>query len=550
MLRACLISTALFATTSAIGSASAQQVSGRLLEVLADQPSARVVVVFEPPGPEVGDRDARRAIIRSDREDVLARLAPGQLRLVHVYDHVSAVAGELDAAGLEVLRQDPRVVAIGLDEGGEGTLAQSVPMVGASLVVGAGLDGAGVTVAVVDSGIDESHPDLHGAVVAEHCFCEDEDGSGCCPDGSVEQDGPGAAMDGNWHGTFVAGVVASRGEEAPAGVAPGVDLVAVRVMDASNTFYYVSQVTAGLDWLLSDAVDVDVVNLSLSTYTDHAGFCDEAEAHLVAMSQAIGELRGQGTLVFASSGNDGSTTAIGAPACISHATTVGAVYDADVGTFDGGGCWDMETRADQVCCFSDSSEALDLLAPGAWITSSALGSTAWNSWGTSFASPHAAGAAALLRQLDPGLDADEIEALLLDTGVSVTDDRTSTVYPRLDVLAAVQTYPETCDDGGDDNFDGDADCADGQCAGATGPAGEPCEPDGEQSCDDGHDNDNDGRPDCDDADCREFAHCQSSLDEAGGCACRAAPRRGAAGRGVLFALSALALVWARRKLLS
>ena len=115
---------------------------------------------------------------------------------------------------------------------------------------------------------------------------------------------------------------------------------------------------------------------------------------------------------------------------------------------------------------------------------------------------------------------------------------------------AVRPYAVTCDDVPDDDFDGDADCADVQCVGAVGPAGEVCGPDGEQSCDGGHDNDNDGRPDCDDADCREFVYCQNSLEEEGGCSCRATPRVGALGRADLLLLVCAVLALARRTLLS
>lgn len=530
--------------------ARGQRASETLWAHLEAEPRARVVVVFAPPDPALRDPEARRREIHETRTDLLAGFEPGSLALVHALQNVSSFSADLDRGGLDALLADPRVIAVGLDPGGRGTLAQSGPLVGSTTVVGAGLDGTGVTVAVVDTGVDGSHPDLAGALVAEHCFCETEDGDGCCPDGSVEQDGPGAAEDENWHGTFVAGIVASGGEEAPLGVAPGVDLVAVRVMDASNYFHYASQVTAGLDWLLSGAVDVDVVNMSLSTHSDYAGLCDDAEAFIIAMAQAVAELRARGVLVFASSGNDGSTVALGAPACISHVVTVGAVYDANVGSFDGAVCWDMETRADQVCCFSDSSDALDLLAPGAWITSSALGPTAWDSWGTSFSSPHAAGVAALVRQLDPTLDADALEALLTDTGAPVLDHRTGLEFPRVDALAAVRTYPEACSDQLDNNHDGDADCADAQCAGATGAVGEPCEPDGEVTCDDTRDNDGDGRFDCDDADCASVPGCESSLEDAGGCAC-AVPVPGAAHpAGVLAPLFTLLPVLLRKKLVS
>src|SRR5256885_1073472 len=84
----------------------------------------------------------------------------------------------------------------------------------------------------VHTRVDRRHPDLVGALVAEHCFVPP---SGC-PDGTAEQDGPGSAMDNNGHGTNVAGIIVSAGAFAPIGVAPAAQLVVVKVLDAENRF--------------------------------------------------------------------------------------------------------------------------------------------------------------------------------------------------------------------------------------------------------------------------------------------------------------------------
>jgi hypothetical protein len=127
-----------------------------------------------------------------------------------------------------------------------------------------------------------------------------------------------------------------------------------------------------------------------------------------------------------------------APACVANTVSVGAVYDANVGPRTFLGCTDPTTAADQVTCFTNTNTALDLLAPGAPITSTGLGGGCSTFSGTSQASPHAAGAAAVLLEVQPTLTPDQIETTLKMTGVSVTEAQTELAFPRVDLLAAVQ----------------------------------------------------------------------------------------------------------------
>jgi subtilisin family serine protease len=90
-----------------------------------------------------------------------------------------------------------------------------------------------------------------------------------------------------------------------------------------------------------------------------------------------------------------------------------------------------------VTCFTNSNSTLDLLAPGAPITSAGRNGGRSTFFGTSQASPHAAGAAAVLLEVDPTLTPDQIETLLKTTGVKVTDAKNGLTFPRIDLLAAV-----------------------------------------------------------------------------------------------------------------
>jgi subtilisin family serine protease len=132
---------------------------------------------------------------------------------------------------------------------------------------------------------------------------------------------------------------------------------------------------------------------------------------------------------------NGSASSIGVPACISSAVAVGAVYDADGGTVSFG-CVEATSRRDEVACFSNSSSKVELLAPGAPITSAGIGGSASTFLGTSQASPHAAAAAALLLSANPGLSPDAILNALRATGRPITDAKNGIAIPRIDVKAA------------------------------------------------------------------------------------------------------------------
>lgn len=129
---------------------------------------------------------------------------------------------------------------------------------------------------------------------------------------------------------------------------------------------------------------------------------------------------------------------MGFPACVSGVVSVGATYDANLGFQSWGACTDSSTAANQLVCFTDSDPTIDLLAPGASITSAALGGGAVALAGTSMASPAAAGVAALLEEDEPGLTPAQVEARLRSTGLAVFDARNGVTACRVDALKAVQ----------------------------------------------------------------------------------------------------------------
>jgi hypothetical protein len=289
-----------------------------------------------------------------------------------------------------------------------------------------GLSGADVTVAVLDSGISLFHRDLADALIAEQCFCSG--GGGCCPGGGATRSGAGAARDDNSHGTHVTGILAGRGIVASVGVAPGAQIVAIKVLDQDNQFCCSSDVVAGLDWIIANRPGVRVVNMSLGTYATYAGECDAETAFAMAFAEAIDTLTENGVAVFAASGNTYDSGLMKAPGCVANAISIGAVdKNRNVASFSGG-------------CL-----ALDLLAPGVDISAARLAGGAWALSGTSMATPHAAGAAALLLEAQPWLSSKSLLRALAETGELVRDPRNGLDHPLIDAELALLSL-EVCDD--------------------------------------------------------------------------------------------------------
>ena len=353
---------------------------------------------------------------------------------------VPGFAATVDDAELQRLRSDPNVVSVEPDLGGSVTAVPSAEavglngdLIGLSAVHALGYDGTGSTVAVLDTGVSQ-HPDLAGRIVEERCYCAYANGKGCCPNGATEQFGSGAARDDKPHGTTVAGTIAGSGGIAPRGVAPGANIVAIRVADATGNIAWTSQVISALDSILASPVRVDAVNMSFAIGFLANGACNAGN---LALADALARLSARGIVLVAASGNDSAKFGIRPPACIAPVLSVGAVYHTNLPFASLLGCSDAPAEVDRVTCFSNSDPTLDLLAPGYNVQAPGGQSGISNAKGTSFASPHVAGAVALLRQIDPELTPEAIEQLLESTGRPIVDSKNGVTTPRLDLFAAV-----------------------------------------------------------------------------------------------------------------
>src|SRR5207249_4661249 len=245
--------------------------------------------------------------------------------------------------------------------------------------------------------------------------------------------GPGAAQDDLGHGTNVTGIITSKGTVAPIGVAPNVKIAAYKALN-SQDFGLFSDWTAALSDIIANHPNIKLVNMSLQSGDNLRGPCDSYQP---ATTSAINTLRAAGTLTFVASGNHEQKHGMTYPACIPSAVSVGAVWDANLGGQSFLGCTDSVTNADRVTCFSNSDSTLDLLGPGAYITSTGLGGGLSTYGGTSQASPHAVGVAALLMEASSSLTPDQIEFRMKVTGKGITDPSNGRITPRTDALNAI-----------------------------------------------------------------------------------------------------------------
>ncbi|SCF02662.1 Serine protease, subtilisin family [Micromonospora viridifaciens] len=305
-------------------------------------------------------------------------------------------------AGVAKLWLDGRVGA---------SLKESVPQIGAPEAWAAGYDGHGVKVAVLDSGVDASHPDLVNQIDDKVSFVPNEDTS-----------------DVNGHGTHVASTIVGTGAASGGtykGVAPGADLIVGKVL-GNDGFGMDSWVLAGMQWAAESGADVVSMSLSDPTLSDGTD----------PMAVAVDTLSAQyGTLFVIASGNAGPQS-IGTPSSAASALTVGAV-----------------DKQDRLAYFSSTgplvrSGALkpDITAPGVDITAArsqqmTTGTGPYRTIsGTSMATPHVSGAAAILAQRHPDWSGAQLKEALMSSAKGLAAGYTpyEVGAGRLDVAAAVR----------------------------------------------------------------------------------------------------------------
>ncbi|MBK6013909.1 S8 family serine peptidase [Streptomyces sp. MBT53] len=285
--------------------------------------------------------------------------------------------------GIDKLWLDARVKA---------SLDVSVPQIGAPEVWKAGYDGTGVEVAVLDTGVDLGHPDLAGKIAGSESFVPDE-----------------TVQDGFGHGTHVASTIVGSGAASGGrykGVAPGARLLVGKVLDNTGSGQ-ASWIIAGMEWAAHSGAKI----VSMSLGGTASGPSD-------VLSETVDELSAStGTLFVIAAGNAGpGEQTVGTPGIADSALTVGAV-----------------DKSDQLASFSSRGPRLgdyavkpEITAPGVSITAARAAGTTMpggtpvddyytTASGTSMATPHVAGAAALVVQAHPDWTGEQIKEALAST---------------------------------------------------------------------------------------------------------------------------------------
>lgn len=361
----------------------------------ADEPRLRVIVKYK-------EHVAKAKAVES------ARLPEQPSRVLDVLPVVALSAKPAEIVGLS---EQPGVEHIWPDLRVQACLDRSAPLIGAALAWAEGHGGAGVGIAVLDTGLDLQHPDFAGRVAA-----------------TADYTGEGVT-DLNGHGTHVAGIACGDGAASGGryrGVAPSADLYVAKVLDRYGAAY-MSDVMAGIDWAVKQ--NVQVINLSLSGSPPGDG--------TDALSETCDLVVERGVVVCVAAGNSGPDSGtIGPPGCARQVITVGASTDDDE-------VLEASSRGPT----SDERVKPDILFPGSQILSSRAADTSLGSpldlWyteatGTSMATPHASGVAALLLEAAPGLTPGEVKQAMVNTAMDLGYDGNTQGSGRGDAGAALR----------------------------------------------------------------------------------------------------------------
>jgi subtilisin len=318
--------------------------------------------------------------------------------VAHVYRHaLRGYAGRMSERAAAEIAHEDRVSSVIADRR-VSVAAQSLPtgidrIDGelSSTASGDGMGSVSVDVAVIDTGIDVDHPDLNVA-----------GGRNCSTGRSYD--------DGNGHGSHVAGTIGAKDDaNGVVGVAPGSRLWAVRVLNNAGSGSW-SSVICGVDWVTANAGTIEVANMSLGGSGSDTGCNDDGLHEAICNSVAAG------VTYAVAAGNESDDSASHVPAAYDEVITVSALADFNGKSGGGAAPTCRSDEDDTFANFSNFGADVDLIAPGVCINSTWKGGGYNTISGTSMASPHVAGAAALYKAGSPGASPAQVKTALENAG--------------------------------------------------------------------------------------------------------------------------------------
>ena len=443
----------------------------------ANRPAALIQAAEAPVFYDLQDpaiRTQLRATVSPAVDQAIAQLQQRGLTVTHRFSYQFGFAARVTAAALEQLLANPAVLRVEPDGVLEPHLRQGLPLMAADTPSGT-YDGSGMSIAICDTGIDTAHLRLGGG--GSPIFNDKVIGG--YDTGDDDADPRPNSATGHPHGTACAGIAAGDLGDAGdyiGGVAPGAKLYAIKISQGTGGSASDSSMIAGWEWAITHQHD-DPANPILIISTSFGGdnFATACDAAVPAMTTAAANAVAAGITLFASSGNDGYCSSMGWPACISYVNSVGAVYDANIGTYtpcvNSSSCASKiattgcatgyyvaeSTVADKVTAYSNSATFLTLFAPSNQAyTADIVGTGGYSTGdfyssfgGTSAACPYAAGAAAVLQHAAKAktgsyLTPAQVKNYLTTQGDTLTDGKVTNVQkPRINLARAVAALPTT-----------------------------------------------------------------------------------------------------------
>ncbi|MEO1174035.1 MAG: S8 family serine peptidase, partial [Myxococcota bacterium] len=333
----------------------------------------------------------RQGILRATQEAFLSTLSDDiRDAMMTRYENIPAMSMRLNSGQIRLLERNQDVSSIEMMETYYKTEPEAHPLTGVDLSQNAGFLGAGVTVAVIDDGIQANHPAFGGQggfpnakIIGGRDF------------GDNDSD-PRNDCSGQSHGTNVTGIIAGNGGGIT-GVAPQASIVFAKIQSSSicGQSALDGDLVGAIDWIISNRTNfgIDIINMSLGG--GQFSSVSACESSSPSLTNVLDLAEASGIVTLASSGNSGLCQELGRPACLGSVISVGATYDADVGApgfcVSPGACvatqsnpacspsglvaaFDTTTFADKVTVYSNSAPFLDILAPSNCAETSTTGS--------------------------------------------------------------------------------------------------------------------------------------------------------------------------------